>query len=201
MGEQVSGCLRMPFRQRQQELAAVFGVTREQLERWVHEGRISSDQEISEFYPTYESTLERFRRNIADKIIERNQHALRNPHIRLQLNGIDLPSALREITEFLYPFVIVDFQYPDINTPDNNGVTLAYIAAQEGLNDTLRLLVKGLGAEINAPINNGGTPVYIAAQEGRNDTLRVLVKELGAEVNTPTDDDGVTPVCIAAAQG
>ena len=47
----------------------------------------------------------------------------------------------------------------------NNGATPAFIAAQNGHIDVLRVL-KELGANLDTPMNDGATPAFIAAQNG-----------------------------------
>ena len=73
----------------------------------------------------------------------------------------------------------------DVNTPNNNGCTPVYVAAQNGHTDAIRLLAEN-GADVNTPNNNGCTPVYVAAQNGHVNVIRVLAN-LGANVNTPDE--------------
>ena len=83
----------------------------------------------------------------------------------------------------------------DVETPENNGATPAWAAAQNGHLEVLRLLAE-LGANVNTPMNDGFTPACIAAWKGHVEVLRLLA-ELGADVETP-DNDGATPAYIAA---
>ena len=84
----------------------------------------------------------------------------------------------------------------NVETPDNDGATPAYIAAQKGHVEVVRVLAE-LGANVETPANNGATPAFIAAQHGHVDVVRLLA-ELGANVETP--NDGATPAFIAAQE-
>jgi len=86
----------------------------------------------------------------------------------------------------------------NVDTPDNYGVTPAFVAAHKGQVEVVRLLAK-LGAGIETPNNEGATPAWIAAQEGQVEVVRLLAK-LGASVDTP-NNYGVTPAIIAACAG
>ncbi len=88
--------------------------------------------------------------------------------------------------------------YANVNTPDQNGRTPVYIAAQNGYAEAITAL-KMAGANVNMPNKNGETQVYIAAQLGHAEAIAAL-KAAGANVNTP-DRDGRTPVYIAAQNG
>ena len=63
----------------------------------------------------------------------------------------------------------------NVETPDNDGRTPAWIAAQNGHLEVVKLLAK-LGANVETPKNNGCTPVFIAAQHGHAEVVRVLAE-------------------------
>jgi hypothetical protein len=72
-------------------------------------------------------------------------------------------------------------------------------AAANGRLDTLRFLVKELGADVNTAHKNI-TPLCAAAEMGHVAIVVCLVKELGADVNLAVDD-GYTHLYIAAQMG
>ena len=82
----------------------------------------------------------------------------------------------------------------NIDTPNNNGATPAYIAVECDHAEVVRLLAE-LGANVNTPNNDGFTPVFIAAQEGHVEVVRVL-GSLKANVATPANN-GQTPLAAA----
>lgn len=63
--------------------------------------------------------------------------------------------------------------------------------------DTVRALVKELGADLGAKRSDGETPLHIAAVCGFTDCTRVLL-ELGADVGS-TNDDLSVPLHLAAS--
>ena len=74
----------------------------------------------------------------------------------------------------------------DVKTPNNNGCTPVWIAAQKGDAEVVRALAE-LGADLMAPSNIGTTPAMVAALNGHAEVLRLLA-ELG--VNVTTADNG-----------
>jgi ankyrin repeat protein len=86
----------------------------------------------------------------------------------------------------------------DLNTPTNNGITPAYVAAQNGHVNVIRALAEH-GADLNTPTNHGATPAYVAAHKGQVEVIRALA-EHGADLNTPTNH-GATPAYTAAHKG
>ena len=52
----------------------------------------------------------------------------------------------------------------NLDQPNDNGATPAYIAAQEGHHAVLHVLGQK-GADLEAPKDDGFTPAYVAAQE------------------------------------
>ena len=83
-----------------------------------------------------------------------------------------------------------------INLLDSDGVTPAFIAAQNGYVDVLRVLAAS-GADLNQTLPDGTTSAMMAAQNAN--VLRVLA-ESGADLNQARLD-GITPAIIAAAYG
>jgi ankyrin repeat protein len=75
-----------------------------------------------------------------------------------------------------------------------------YTAAGYGMLETVRLLVKELGADVNHADEHGCTPLYVAAQQGHIAVVQCLVKELSADVNR-AKHDGSTPLYGAAQEG
>jgi hypothetical protein len=73
-------------------------------------------------------------------------------------------------------------------------------AAGWGKIESVRCLVRDLGADVNLINVDGWTPLFMAAQEGHTAMARFLVKELGADVDKASHI-GATPLYIAAQQG
>jgi hypothetical protein len=73
-------------------------------------------------------------------------------------------------------------------------------AAQNGMLEAVRYLVKEAGADVNHADEDGCTALYAAAQEGKMAVMQCLVKELGADVNQ-APRNGCTPLYIAAQKG
>jgi len=82
-----------------------------------------------------------------------------------------------------------------VKTPNNNGPTLVYIAAQEGHAETVRVLAE-LGGCVKTPNKYGFTPVLIAAQHGHAKVIRLLAV-LKADL-TATTNRGNTPLALSA---
>ncbi len=92
-------------------------------------------------------------------------------------------------------------QGANVRTPNKNGVTPMYIAAQEGKVESLQWLFEHGAKDVRTPKNTGVTPMYIAAQEGKVDALQWLFEHGAKEdVRTPRND-GATPMFIAAQEG
>ena len=81
---------------------------------------------------------------------------------------------------------------------DNEGRTVLYVAARDGLLEVVRLL-QAQGAKVDAPNKDGYTPLYIAAQKGHLEVVRFLEAQ-GAKADAPTND-GRTPLYVAAQNG
>ena len=86
----------------------------------------------------------------------------------------------------------------NLETPDIDGRTPAYIAAQEGAAEVLRVLAE-LGANLETQDTDGFTPACVAAENGHAEVLRVL-DDLGANLETP-NTEGFTPAHMAAENG
>jgi hypothetical protein len=82
----------------------------------------------------------------------------------------------------------------DLNSPDNDGFTPVYVAAQEGHMEVVKALA-GRGANLDTPNNNGASPVLIAAQMGHVKAIRALV-EHGADIDSLTNH-GISPLRTA----
>jgi hypothetical protein len=83
----------------------------------------------------------------------------------------------------------------DVNTPDNDGATPVFIAAQEGQKEVVRTLAM-LKANVETPRNDDATPVFAAAQNGHADVVRVLAS-FKADITKATNN-GWTPLAISA---
>ena len=75
--------------------------------------------------------------------------------------------------------------------------TPLHSAAACGHTETVRVLVKELGADVNVRNCLGGTPLLYVARNGHTGITRTLVKELGADVNAKVSDRN-TPLHFAA---
>jgi ankyrin repeat protein len=71
----------------------------------------------------------------------------------------------------------------DVNQADEDGVTPAYIAVQEGQTRALEILVEA-GCDVNQADKDGSTPAYIAAQIGQTVALELLVNPAGYDSGT-----------------
>ena len=81
---------------------------------------------------------------------------------------------------------------------DATGATACFVAAQNGANETLAVLIAA-GADIERARTSGATPVYIAAQQG---TLPCLSTLLDAKANPSTcKEGGFAPLSIACLRG
>ena len=83
---------------------------------------------------------------------------------------------------------------------NDDGWAPLHCAASKGRAETVRVLVKELGAVVNVVGVHGWTPLHSAAAEGHPDTVRVLVRELGMDVNSE-QNDGWAPLHWATAKG
>ena len=69
----------------------------------------------------------------------------------------------------------------DADTKNKQGMSLLYIASQNGHTEVADLLIDH-GADVNALDNKGNTPLLIAAAINRSDIVQLLL-ERGADVN------------------
>jgi len=88
-----------------------------------------------------------------------------------------------------------DLRY--LNISNSEGITPAFIAADQGHADCLKILAEAK-ADLSTPWNSC-TPAFMAAQEGHADCLKILA-EAKANLSTPRSD-GVTPAFMAATKG
>jgi ankyrin repeat protein len=90
-------------------------------------------------------------------------------------------------------------QGAQVNATTPEGVTPLFMAAQQGHEKNVHLLI-GEGAEVNAARKNDGvTPLFMAAQQGHEENVRLLIGA-GAQVNT-ANNDGITPLYFAVLHG
>lgn len=82
----------------------------------------------------------------------------------------------------------------DIEERDGRGRTVLHIAVEQGLNDTVPMLL-GRGASINAQNDDGQTPLHIAVEKD-NEFLVLLLLSNHAEPNV-RDAKGSTPYAVA----
>jgi ankyrin repeat protein len=61
----------------------------------------------------------------------------------------------------------------DVNKARDDGVTMLYIAAQQGHEAVVRTLMEA-GADVNKATDNGWTPLAIAAQQGHTAIVQIL---------------------------
>jgi ankyrin repeat protein len=88
----------------------------------------------------------------------------------------------------------------DIDYITSAGSTAAYVAAQEGHVNCLKLLTQR-GADLNKQADNGNgyAPIHIACQLGRLDCIAWLLGKV--DVNSATFKGGATPAMIACMNG
>jgi ankyrin repeat protein len=87
----------------------------------------------------------------------------------------------------------------DVDAGDGNGRTLLHVAAEMGVVDIMRVLLKQHGANVGAEDKNGRTPLHTAAEYEVVEVVRVLL-EHGANVGAE-DKKGKTPFQIASLKG
>jgi hypothetical protein len=81
-----------------------------------------------------------------------------------------------------------------------------YIAAHEGMLETVRCLVEECGADVNQALGSGelrlgATSLHACAGNGHIAVVQYLVDELGADINAATSQNGTTPLMRAAMEG
>lgn len=67
----------------------------------------------------------------------------------------------------------------NVNTADENGMTMLHHAAQAGQADVIELLTADYGANVNAQDKAGNTPLALAQQNGDARTIELLAQEAG----------------------
>lgn len=72
----------------------------------------------------------------------------------------------------------------DLNKARNDGLTPAYIAAQQGCVKVLKELARHPGVDLNKATHHGGTPVYVAACQGHMEVINFLL-DLGVDTQIP----------------
>lgn len=87
----------------------------------------------------------------------------------------------------------------DVEELDQEGLSALHLAAANGYDKIVRLLVKYYGANKEANDRSANTPLLNAARSGYVEIVRALV-ELGADVEA-TNNGGQTPLIVAAAAG
>lgn len=86
----------------------------------------------------------------------------------------------------------------DPDSPNNDGMTPVFVAAENGQVDVIKTLAD-MGADLNTADNDGATPVCVAAGSGQVCAVEILA-ELGADIHICTSN-GTTPTYVAAHQG
>ena len=69
---------------------------------------------------------------------------------------------------------------------DNEGRTVLYVAARDGLLEVVRLL-QAQGAKVDTPNKDGYTPLFVAAMNGHIEVV-VFLEAQGAKVDAPNKD-------------
>lgn len=117
----------------------------------------------------------------------------------------------KELVEFL----VHNGSNVNLKVQEHQG-TLLHIAAENGRNGVLELLITNHGLDVNAKTTNGYTPLHVATVKGYAQTVKLLINH-GADVNAKTTngvyryqdkksvhmtrEPGYTPLHIAADKG
>lgn len=67
----------------------------------------------------------------------------------------------------------------DVNTPDDNGMTLLHHAAQAGQADVVEYLTSDVAGNVTAKDKEGRTPLDLAQQNGDAQTIELLTQAAG----------------------
>jgi hypothetical protein len=90
---------------------------------------------------------------------------------------------------------------PDsLGIPRDDGVTPAYVTAQEGHADCLEIIAQTAPDSLGIPRDNGITSAWMAAQEGHADCLEIIAQTAPDSLGI-SRDDGMTPAHVAAQEG
>jgi len=84
-----------------------------------------------------------------------------------------------------------------VNEKAEEGVAPLHVAAQEGHNQVIELLIDN-GADVNSKDGDEGTPLHMAAANGHKGIAELLIVK-GADVNAKIVDGG-TPLDYAEAE-
>ncbi|MGC8660856.1 MAG: ankyrin repeat domain-containing protein, partial [Desulfomonilaceae bacterium] len=88
---------------------------------------------------------------------------------------------------------------PKIDTKDNSGWPAIHIAAKNGFDEILKILIEN-GSDLNTKITQAGkSPLMLASEFGHTETVKTLV-ENGASINAQ-DNEGSGPLFLAAEGG
>jgi len=88
----------------------------------------------------------------------------------------------------------------NVNAAVYNGCTPLFIAAQNGYNSSVKLLIEAGGNVNQAREDTGASPLFMASQNGHLAIVKVLLKA-GGNVNQARTDDGASPLYFAADKG
>lgn len=80
-----------------------------------------------------------------------------------------------------------------------NGLSALYIAAKEGHEEVVNLLLEA-GAEVNQLVPNGRSVLHVAAMEGRNEVIKLLL-QAGAEADFLSRESRYTALHFATMKG
>jgi ankyrin repeat protein len=89
---------------------------------------------------------------------------------------------------------------PDINKPDNEGLTSINRASYHGRTEIVKLLLAQSGIDFNKPDKNGRTPINRASDNGHTEIVKLLLAQPGIDFNK-ADIYGWTPINHASYHG
>ncbi|KAM5378147.1 hypothetical protein ACJZ2D_004605 [Fusarium nematophilum] len=87
-----------------------------------------------------------------------------------------------------------------INLKDLFGQTPLSVAAMNGQERAVKILLEAEGINVNSRDDYGKTPLYYAVRNGQEGTVKILLEAEGINVNS-RDDFGKTPLYYAAVTG